>query len=74
MTSASLDSLIRLFCGTDTTGANGLVTKADNIAAATTPNGKANALNAFDNQVDAKSGNALTAAQRTTLKQLAAAL
>ena len=74
VTSASLDSLIRLFCGTDTNGANGLITKADDIAAATTPSAKANALNAFDNQVDAKTGNALTAAQPATLKQLAAAL
>jgi hypothetical protein len=74
VTISSLDDLIRLFRGTDTTGANGLITKADNIAAATTPNAKATALNAFYNQVDAKTGNALTSAQAATLKQLAAAL
>jgi hypothetical protein len=74
VTSASLDDLIRQFFGTDTNGANGLITKADNIASATDPTTKANAVQAFDNQVDAKTGNPLTLEQANLLKELAAAL
>jgi hypothetical protein len=74
LTETSLDNLIRLFCGTDTTGANGLISKADNIVTATTPTAKAGAVSAFDNQVEAKVGNSLTRAQGNLLEQLAASL
>jgi hypothetical protein len=74
VTPASLDALIARFFGADQSGANGLIAKVNSIATAPTANAKDGAIAAFDNAVDAKIGNPLTAAQAAILKQLAAAL
>jgi hypothetical protein len=74
VTAASLDNLILRFFGGDRNGANGLISKVDAIVTAPNANAKNGKLGAFDNQVDAKIGKPLTAAQATLLKQLAAAL
>jgi hypothetical protein len=74
VTEASLDSLIGRFFGSNQTGANGLIAKVHAIVTAPNANAKQGKLNAFDSQVDAKTGDPLTAAQAALLKQLAAAL
>jgi Tol biopolymer transport system component len=74
VTEASLDNLIRQFFGSDQTGSNGLIAKVNAIVTAPNAHAKKGKLGAFDNQVDAKTGNPLTAAQAALLKQLAAAL
>lgn len=74
VTAASLDSLITRFFGSDRNGANGLISKVDAIVRAPNANAKKGKLGAFDNQVDAKTGKPLTAAQAALLKQLAAGL
>jgi len=74
VTAASLDALITRFFGADVSGASGLIAKVASIAAASNAAAKSGAVGAFDNQVDAKVGNPLTAEQAALLKQLAAAL
>jgi hypothetical protein len=74
VTAASLDNLINQFFGGRTSGANGLIAKANAISAAANANARSGALGAFDNQVDAKLGNPLTAAQIALLKQLGSQL
>ena len=74
VTAASLDNLITRFFGSDQTGSSGLIAKVGAIVSAPNANAKSGKLGAFDNQVDAKTGNPLTAAQAALLKQLAAAL
>lgn len=73
---ASLSVLVRQF-STDSGVADGLVAKLDAIAHAAGPNAakvEQNLVRAFDNQVAAQSGKALTSAQATTLTDLASAL
>lgn len=74
VTEASLDNLIRRFFGSNQSAANGLIAKVHSLVTAPNANAKSGKLGAFDNQVDAKTGNPLTAAQAALLKQLAAAL
>jgi hypothetical protein len=74
VTEASLDILLRQFFGSDQTGSNGLIAKVHDIVTAPNANAKRGDLRQFNDQVDAKTGNPLTAAQAALLKQLAAAL
>jgi hypothetical protein len=74
VTEASLDNLITRFFGNGQTGSSGLIAELDAIVTAPTANAKTGKLGAFDNEVDAKLGNPLTAAQAALLKQFAAAL
>ncbi len=72
VTPASLANLITQFLGSN--DASGLIAKVNAIVSAPNANAKNGALGAFNNQVDAKTGNPLTPAQAALLKQLAAAL
>ena len=74
VTEASLGNLITRFFGGNGNGANGLLAKLHAIVTAPNANAKSGKLGAFDNQVDAKTGNPLTNAEAALLKQLAAAL
>jgi hypothetical protein len=68
VTHGSLDNLIVRFFGSDANDASSLIAKADKIGLS------AGALQAFDQEVDAKTGKPLTTAQAALLKRLAAAL
>jgi hypothetical protein len=68
VTHGSLDNLIARLFGSDKNDASSLIAKADNIGLAP------GALQSFDQEVDAKTGRALTTSQAMLLKRLAAAL
>lgn len=70
---SSVENVIRELVG-DASIVNSLVAKAASICNAPNENTKNGKLGAFDNEVVAQTGNALTSAQATLLDQLAAAL
>jgi hypothetical protein len=73
VTFASLENLVWMF-STSTDVADGLVNKLQTAAAAKSANTRNNALDAFDNQVRAQTGKALTSKQAQVLISLADAL
>lgn len=66
--------MISRFFGGDAEGAHGLIAKADSIASAPNEQAKNGKRRAFDNAVEAKTGNPLSPDQALLLEQLAAAL
>jgi hypothetical protein len=73
VTFSDLEALVSMF-STDAGVANGLNAKLSAAANAPNANAKAGQLGAFENQVNAQTGKALTAAQAATLLRLIGAL
>ncbi len=73
VTFKSLEGLVAYFC-TDSAVTNGLIDKLDAAADAKSPSARGRQLDAFVNQVNARSGKALTPDQAQVLITLAAAL
>jgi len=73
VTPAGLEALIRQLVPDNGVAAS-LVAKVESIASAPNAQAKAGKLGAFDNEVDAQAGKAISPANAALLKQFAAAL